>query len=62
MTKKELEIKCKVLEERLQKINEICNAHTFGKDNEARTIGRILYYSDENDTKMSIEHKINMNK
>lgn len=62
MTKQELEIKCKVLEERLQTISEICNAHTFGKDSAAETLGKIIYYSDPDATKEKIEFEIRMNK
>lgn len=33
MTKNELEIKCKILERRLNRINEICNQHDLDAPN-----------------------------
>lgn len=41
MTKKELEIRCKVLEERMKRINEICENYKNERD-AARTIGAIM--------------------
>ena len=62
MTKQELEIKCNVLEERLQKINDICEAYTFKSSKAAETIGSISYYCDPTETKRSIDFKIHMSK
>lgn len=41
MTKKELEIRCEVMEERLNKINEICKGYT-DKSKAPETIGAIM--------------------
>lgn len=62
MTKQELEIKCKVLEERLQKINDICKAYTFESNKAAETIGSISYYCDPTETKRRIDFIIHMSK
>lgn len=41
MTKKELEIRYKVLEERMKRINELCKEYT-GINNAAETVGKIM--------------------
>lgn len=45
MTKQELEIKCEILEERLNRINELCKEYT-DKGKAAETIGAIMANSD----------------
>lgn len=54
MTKKELEIRYKVLEERMKRINELCKAYT-GISNAAETVGKIMANSDPD----LIEQRIN---
>ena len=57
MTKKELEIRCKVLEERMKRINEICKEYTSTR-NAAETIGTIMADSDPDLIENSINWRI----
>lgn len=61
MTKKELEIKCKVLEERLEKINELCEKYSY-KSNAAEIIGGIEFWCSQEDIERAIDHAIRMSK
>jgi len=57
MTKKELEIRCNVLEERIKRINELCKEYT-GISNAAETIGAIMADSDPDLIEQSINWRI----
>ena len=57
MTKKELEIRCNVLEERIKRINELCKEYT-GISNAAETIGAIMADSDPDLIERSINWRI----
>lgn len=57
MTKKELEIRCKVLEERMKRINEMCEKYTSTRD-AAETIGTIMADSDPDLIEQSINWRI----
>ncbi len=57
MTKKELEIRCKVLEERMKRINEICENYKNERD-AARTIGAIMANCDLEFIEQRINWKI----
>lgn len=57
MTKKELEIRYKVLEERMEKINELCKEYTSTRD-AAKTIGAIMAYCDPDLIEQSINWRI----
>lgn len=57
MTKKELEIRCNVLEERIKRINELCKEYT-GISNAAETIGAIMADSDSDLIEQSINWRI----
>lgn len=61
MTKKELQIKCKVLEESLEKINELCKKYTY-KSNAAEMIGRIESCSSQENIERAIHYEIIMNR
>ena len=45
MTKKELEIRCEIMQERLDRINEICEGYT-DKSKASETIGAIMAQCD----------------
>lgn len=45
MTKKELEIRCEIMQERLNRINEICKGYT-DKSKASETIGAIMAQCD----------------
>lgn len=45
MTKKELEIRCEIMQERLNRINEICEEYT-DKSKAPKTIGAIMAQCD----------------
>lgn len=57
MTKKELEIRYKVLEERMERIYELCKKYT-GISNGAKTIGEIEAYCDPDLIEQSINWRI----
>lgn len=57
MTKKELEIRCEVMEERLNKINEICKGYTY-KSNAPETIGAIMANCDPDFLEKCISWKL----
>lgn len=57
MTKKELEIRCKILEERMERINELCKKYT-GINNAPETIGAIMADSDPDLIEQSINWRI----
>lgn len=57
MTKKELEIRYKVLEERMEKINELCKEYTSTRD-AIKTIGAIMAYCDPDLIEQSINWRI----
>lgn len=57
MTKKELEIRCEVMEERLNKINEICKRYT-DKSNASKTIGAIMANCDPDFLKKCISWRL----
>lgn len=57
MTKKELEIRCNVLEERIKRINELCKEYT-GISNAAETIGAIMADSAPDLIEQSINWRI----
>lgn len=57
MTKRELEIRCKVLEERMKRINEMCEKYTSTRD-AAETIGTIMANSDPDLIEQSIKWRI----
>ncbi len=57
MTKKELEIRCEVMEERLNKINEICKGYTY-KSNVSETIGAIMANCDPDFLEKCISWKL----
>ena len=55
--KKELEIRCKVLEERMKRINEICKEYTSTRD-AVETIGTIMANCDPDLIEQSINWRI----
>lgn len=57
MTKKELEIRYKVLEERMKRINELCKEYT-GISNAAKTVGKIMAESDPDLIEQSINWRL----
>lgn len=57
MTKKELKIRYKVLEERMERIYELCKKYT-GISNGAKTIGEIEAYCDPDLIEQSINWRI----
>lgn len=57
MTKRELEIRCKVLEERMKRINEVCKKYTSTRD-ATETIGTIMADSDPDLIEQSINWRI----
>ena len=57
MTKKELEIRYKVLEERMERIYELCKKYT-GTSNAAKTIGAIEANCDPDLIEQSINWRI----
>lgn len=57
MTKEELEIRCKVLEERIERINELCKEYT-GISNAAKTVGAIRVNSDPDLIEQSINRRL----
>lgn len=57
MTKKELEIRYKVLEERMKRINELCKEYT-GISNAAETVGKIMADSDPDLIEQSINGRL----
>ena len=58
MTKKELEIRCEVMEERLNKINEICKGYTTDKSKASETIGAIMANCDPDFLEKCINWKL----
>ncbi len=57
MTKKELEIRCKVMEERLNRIYEICNQYSHDRD-APTAIGRITANCDPDLVAEDIEWRL----
>ena len=57
MTKRELKIRCKVLEERMERINEMCEKYTSTRD-AVETIGIIMANSDPDLIEQSIKWRI----
>lgn len=57
MTKKELEIRCKVLEEKIERINELCKEYKDTRD-AAETIGAIIANCDPDLIEKSIKFKL----
>ena len=57
MTKRELEIRCKVLEERMKRINEMSEKYTSTRD-AAETIGTIMANSNPDLIEQSIKWRI----
>lgn len=57
MTKRELEIRCKVLEERMERINEMCEKYASTRD-AVETIGIIMANSDPDLIEQSIRWRI----